>query len=831
MNGDPGRRLAVLLNKQQDAPPPYMVVRIGQVDTTAGTAEVVIEGTDENLQDVPYTGQWLPAEGESALLTRNGSTPLLVASAEDDFNPTFGGRMEVGAGRPLQYNGDFNAATESEGLEGWEVGEGATFYLFDTATDSWAVASGGASGTLTWVDGANNPQFAQNKGAVRVAATLAGDLTVQSPANTTVSGRQHRGSIYTKFDNREGRVAAVIRWFSDTAGTTLVSESIGPEVIVSATRWDSVQIEAVAPPNAVRARIAVRFFDVASTTIARIDTSFLGHPANATIAREMPPVSQADSFTRADSPVTTGAPVTWTLTGAGTWRVEDNYVRCSSRGGGINAIRVDTTSVDHSVTLAVRAPFSIGQGLVWRYITFENHWRVEITAFYGTAIVFTVFRRVGGVDTAMGTFNFVPTKGAQQFTIRALNDVGNWQSVYVNGVRGWYINTTIHGAATQVGILAHGAGSTATFDDFKATTIGAHIYDGTPTLRITSLAAGMASARTPRTPRAGEETWAAASEGFVVHGGEWYLMRFRARNNILTPGRIISFAMVYFDANSAFVGVQFAPPITPTTDWMTCQQATPVPSGVTYMRAYVGFIAQAAGERIYVDSLSVQRCSVVVQPIMMTAPEGRARIETIPSNTVQQRWWPTDDPADEPGVIMVESASMTVAPPRHKTANKPSVLIIPADSLDFRQGGTSEWTLWTPSLTGGGWALGNGSIVGRWYKIGSMVVYSWLVTFGSTSTYGGDPLGLTAPFRRRTGGTATLPVGSLGLHDTSGDVMVVGTVAIRANPGGGPTQAMRFAITSGFGLVQASTPFAWATGDLVFGTITYEAENASVVPL
>lgn len=827
---DPGRRLAVLLNRQRESPPPYITVEIGTVDTVQGVAEVIIEDSDESLPGVPYTGQWLPEQGEMALLTQNGSTPLLVASAEEAFNPTWGGRLEAGAGRELQYNGTFDTD-----LEGWEAGEGASFFLFDTTNESWVVVAGGATASgPTWIDGANNPQLAQNRGAVVLSALTVGDLTVQSPTVVTVAGRAHRGSAYTKYDNKEGPVVAVIRWFSDTAGTVLIGETIGPEVVVSAGRWDSVQVDAVAPIGAVRARMAVRFFGVGVATVARIDTSFITSPSNATIARELPPDTFSDAFDRADGPVAVGAPITYlTPVGTGVWTVEEGYVRCSGRGAGGNILRVDTGNVNHSVAATLRAPHAIGQGVVWRYIDGANHWRAEIMAITGSRnekVTINVVRAVGGVEASQGTFQVTLVKGGQDLNLAAFSDVGNWQSVYVNGVRGWYTNSTSNAAGTIVGPLVLGVGGTVTFDDLAASTMGAHIYDGTASLRITSIAAGMASARTPRAQTIGEAAWEAAGEGFAVKPGEWYLIRFRARNHSSTPGRMISFAAVYYDANGAFVGIQFAPPIVPTTGWLTCQQANPVPSGAAYMRLYTGFIATGAGEQVFIDSLTVQRCSVIVQPIITTAPEGRARFEVVPSNNVQVRLWPTDDPADEPGVILAESASMTITPPRNKSAGKASTLVVPADVLDFRQFGTTGWNTWTPSVIGTGWSIGNGVRKGRWMKIGNIVMFAFYIEFGSTSTYGTgtNALALTVPFNRLQGTFATLSGGAVIFEDLSAGVRLPGTCYLRDAPAFG-VQLLNLAAATTFGVVNDLTPFTWAADDKIYGQITYEAEDISIV--
>jgi hypothetical protein len=55
------------------------------------------------------------------------------------------------------------------------------------------------------------------------------------------------------------------------------------------------------------------------------------------------------------------------------------------------------------------------------------------------------------------------------------------------------------------------------------------------------------------------------------------------------------------------------------------------------------------------------------------------------------------------------------------------------------------WTSYTPTVGGAGWALGNGTISGRYKKIGRVVSFYIAVTWGSTSTFGGSALTLTLP--------------------------------------------------------------------------------------
>jgi hypothetical protein len=112
-------------------------------------------------------------------------------------------------------------------------------------------------------------------------------------------------------------------------------------------------------------------------------------------------------------------------------------------------------------------------------------------------------------------------------------------------------------------------------------------------------------------------------------------------------------------------------------------------------------------------------------------------------------------------------------------------------------------------------ALGNGTITGRYYRLGALVVVKVMVTMGSTTTFGTSIYTLTLP---------------TGLPSISHD-MFHGTSA-RLLDSSVPLSAQSFAffnnttsmvaLTDAGSLVAATVPFTWATGDILSMSAIYE---------
>jgi hypothetical protein len=132
--------------------------------------------------------------------------------------------------------------------------------------------------------------------------------------------------------------------------------------------------------------------------------------------------------------------------------------------------------------------------------------------------------------------------------------------------------------------------------------------------------------------------------------------------------------------------------------------------------------------------------------------------------------------------------------------------------------GTSlgAWTAYTPTLSV--WTLGNGTITGAYCQIGKVVQFSVQITVGSTTTIGSSPtftipvnMSGTNPWNVR-GYFRDISLGAAGIYD------------LTARPSSLSTFGGLYTGTNGQHLsFNATTPFTWASGDVLLLAGTYEA--------
>lgn len=125
------------------------------------------------------------------------------------------------------------------------------------------------------------------------------------------------------------------------------------------------------------------------------------------------------------------------------------------------------------------------------------------------------------------------------------------------------------------------------------------------------------------------------------------------------------------------------------------------------------------------------------------------------------------------------------------------------------------WAAWTPTLSGTGWALGNGTLSGRYTRIGSTIHLRLMIVFGSTSTFGSVSPTINLPFNPLTRGLfgGFITRNSVGPYPIFPRISTDGstTVTIWAMGTGGLVQA-----------VTSTTPATWASGDTLEIYGTYE---------
>jgi hypothetical protein len=132
----------------------------------------------------------------------------------------------------------------------------------------------------------------------------------------------------------------------------------------------------------------------------------------------------------------------------------------------------------------------------------------------------------------------------------------------------------------------------------------------------------------------------------------------------------------------------------------------------------------------------------------------------------------------------------------------------------------SAWSAYTPTISGTGWALGNGTIAGYFRKSGRTVKFRILVTFGSTSSYGTGGLTFSLP-ANSTG--AAEHCGSHSALDSGSSARYHGTTLINTS-----TCTPYFTPSAAGGADRTATssvPFTWATSDTL--TISGEYESAT----
>lgn len=129
------------------------------------------------------------------------------------------------------------------------------------------------------------------------------------------------------------------------------------------------------------------------------------------------------------------------------------------------------------------------------------------------------------------------------------------------------------------------------------------------------------------------------------------------------------------------------------------------------------------------------------------------------------------------------------------------------------------WKSWTPSWTN--LTIGNATVIAKYTKIGKTVSGFLKVTLGSTSSVGTNPLFiLPVAFSSNNG---NIPIGQIRFDDT-GTANFYGALELEAD--GLKAQIVSMAVSGAqisASSVSATSPFTFATGDVIQIAFTYEA--------
>lgn len=132
----------------------------------------------------------------------------------------------------------------------------------------------------------------------------------------------------------------------------------------------------------------------------------------------------------------------------------------------------------------------------------------------------------------------------------------------------------------------------------------------------------------------------------------------------------------------------------------------------------------------------------------------------------------------------------------------------------------AAWTTYTPTWTAATTnpVLGNGTIVGRYKRIGKTVHLQIDLTMGSTTTYGSGAWSVSLPV------AAAASSGSrIGTAQALGGSRFPGQVVISPSATATSPFFPSSSSVSNLSSAAATTPFAWANGNELRITVTYEA--------
>lgn len=158
--------------------------------------------------------------------------------------------------------------------------------------------------------------------------------------------------------------------------------------------------------------------------------------------------------------------------------------------------------------------------------------------------------------------------------------------------------------------------------------------------------------------------------------------------------------------------------------------------------------------------------------------------------------------------------SLNTTPRTFVTAEVETAAIFNAEVRDAITGIQAAWTTWSPTLTN--LTLGNGTLVSKYQRIGKNILFYFDLTLGSTSTVGAGPT-FTWPVAGLT--VSAVRAMEVRLYDTSAGLYYTGTTYAETTTAG----SMAYRTGTSLSAIGATSPFTWATGDILHCHGTYEA--------
>lgn len=132
------------------------------------------------------------------------------------------------------------------------------------------------------------------------------------------------------------------------------------------------------------------------------------------------------------------------------------------------------------------------------------------------------------------------------------------------------------------------------------------------------------------------------------------------------------------------------------------------------------------------------------------------------------------------------------------------------------------WKTYSPTVGGTGWALGNGTVTGRYMRAGRHVRFFGSVVWGNTSTFGGSNLTVTLPVAARTSNEliqfSLIDSGTTTLQGSAFTVAASATITPTVWGSAGTYVNLQAGLTT-------TVPFTWVNGDSLSFSGSYEANT------
>lgn len=132
----------------------------------------------------------------------------------------------------------------------------------------------------------------------------------------------------------------------------------------------------------------------------------------------------------------------------------------------------------------------------------------------------------------------------------------------------------------------------------------------------------------------------------------------------------------------------------------------------------------------------------------------------------------------------------------------------------------NAWESYTPSNTNV--TLGNGTQVARFVRIGRTIHFRYTLTWGSTTAFGGTvDIGLPVAMDDE-GYVSGYIYGTVGMRDSSSSTIAYGNIRFQSTTLARPISLGNDGVQA---FVNGTTPWTWATGDVLTLEGTYEAAS------